>query len=105
MKYAITLLLLFPGCFSVSAQEKKSLDGYGIEASLFSGKIIKYNYRFPPIPAISGGIDINILKRTNGKKEWQQRANYPQIGFGITYTHYGDNKILGQCIGIYPVLP
>ena len=98
-------MLLFSGCFSVSAQEKSSLDGYGIEASLFAGKIIKYNYRFPPIPAISGGIDINILRRTNGKKEWQQRANYPQIGLGITYTHYGDNKILGQCIGIYPVLP
>jgi hypothetical protein len=90
---------------SVAAQETDPLDGYGIEANIMGGNIIKHNYRFPPVPAFSGGIDINILKQTNGKKEWQQRGRFPQIGLGITYTNYGNNKIFGQCIGLYPVLP
>jgi hypothetical protein len=91
--------------FRAAAQETGPLDGYGIEANIIGGKVIKHNYRFPPVPAFSGGIDINILKQTNGKKEWEQRGRFPQIGLGITYTNYGDNKIFGQCIGLYPVLP
>src|SRR5690606_18636903 len=87
------------------AQESNALDGYGIEANVLAGKIIKHNYIFPPVPTASGGIDINILKRTNGKKEWQQRRNYPQIGIGLTYVNYGNNAIYGQCIGAYPVIP
>ncbi|MBL7719882.1 MAG: acyloxyacyl hydrolase [Flavipsychrobacter sp.] len=101
---ALLITLLLAGGY-LYAQEAGSLDGYGIELNPMAGKIIKHNYKFPPIPALSGGIDINLLKQTDGRKEWQQRRNYPQVGLGITYTHYGDKDIYGHCIGVYPVLP
>lgn len=105
-KILTLFLYLYTGCaLQVCAQEDQPIDGYGIEANLLAGKLIKHNYIFPPIPALSSGIDINILKQTSGKKLWQQRRNYPQIGLGITYTNYGNNNIYGQCIGVYPVIP
>jgi hypothetical protein len=105
LKYFLLLATTVFFSLAAYAQEDKPIDGYGIEANLMAGKLIKHNYIFPPIPAISSGIDINILKQTSGKKLWQQRRNYPQIGLGITYTNYGDKDIYGHCIGIYPVIP
>lgn len=105
MKYRLLLVIALFLSFAAIAQEEKAMDGYGIEADLLAGKLVKHNYIFPPIPALSSAVDINILKQTNGKKLWQQRRNYPQIGLGITYTNYGNNDIYGQCIGIYPVIP
>ncbi len=90
---------------AVKAQEDHPLDGYGIGANVLAGKILKHNYIFPPVPNASGGIDISILKNTDGSKEWQQRRNYPQIGLGLTYVNYGNNAIYGQCFGAYPVIP
>lgn len=86
------------------AQSNKTLAGYGIEANYIQGRVIKHNYIFPPLPKSSYAIDINILKRTNGNKEWQVQRNYPLIGLGITYTNYGIDSIYGKCIGVYPVL-
>ncbi len=85
------------------AQDSNKLSGYAVEVNPFAAKIIKHNIIFPPIPALSWGTDINIIRQTTGTKEWQQRRNYPVTGIGITYTDYGLNKVYGRCVGIYPV--
>ncbi len=85
------------------AQNDK-LAGYGIELNPSFGKVIKHNYIFPPVPGQSYALDINILKRTTGNKEWQVRRKKPLVGLGITYTNYGIDSIYGKCIGLYPVL-
>lgn len=90
-------------CTTSYAQQNNRLEGYGIEVNPTYGKIIKHNYIFPPLPKQSYAIDINILKQTTGKKDWQLRRNYPLIGLGITYTNYGIDSIYGKCIGVYPV--
>lgn len=96
----IILLLLLHESY---AQSSDALAGYGVEANYFGGKVLKHNYIFPPVPKSSYAIDINILKRTNGNKEWQERRNYPLVGLGITYTNYGIDSVYGKCIGLYPV--
>lgn len=103
-KLSFVLSCILLSCTAL-AQDANPLDGYGIEANVLAGKILKHNYIFPPVPNASGGIDINILKNTDGSKDWQQRRNYPQIGLGLTYVNYGNNAIYGQCIGAYPVIP
>ena len=79
------------------------LKGWGIEVNPFAGRIIKHNYIFPPVPKLTTGVDINILKQTNGKKAWQQVRKYPLVGLGITYLNYGIDSVYGTCIGLYPV--
>ncbi|MCB9047754.1 MAG: hypothetical protein H6550_16585, partial [Chitinophagales bacterium] len=75
-KRFLVLFVLFPLC---SFAQNEKLAGYGIEVNPVYGKIIKHNYIFPPLPDHSYALDVNILKRTAGKKEWQQRRNNPLI--------------------------
>jgi len=100
MGLLLTVMVLTIG--DTSAQIK-SLDGYGVEVNPFAGKIIKHNPVFPPVPATSGGVDINILRKADGSKDWHIRRNYPLFGLGLTYTNYGLNNVYGTCIGVYPV--
>jgi hypothetical protein len=87
------------------AQETSSLAGVGIETDFIAGKVIKHEVKFTlPIPSLTTGLDMNYVIRTNGKKAWQQRRNYPTIGLGLTYINYGIDSIYGHCFGLYPNL-
>lgn len=98
--------LIFTICLPASnlwAQADNSLPGFGIETNLLVGKVIKHTPKFTaPIPPLSGALDVNFVWQTYGKKEWQQRRNFPQVGLGFTVTDYGNNRVFGDAIGIYP---
>ncbi len=99
-----TLICLLFSTFTY-AQEEVSMQGFGFETNLMAGKIIKHSKKFTaPIPYISTALDMNFVWQTYGKKDWQQRRNYPLIGFGFTYTDYGNNEVFGNCLGVYPEL-
>jgi lipid A 3-O-deacylase PagL len=101
VRLSIVVYFLFP--FVCAAQEENSWAGFGIEANAFTGKVIKHTIKFElPVPAMSDGMDLNFVLKTNGHKEWQQRRNYPIVGVGISYTNYGNDSIYGRCLGIYP---
>jgi Lipid A 3-O-deacylase (PagL) len=103
-RYIILLIASVCVChIFVRAQEASGqLDGFGVEESLFAGKIIRHTVKFTaPIPALSTATDIHFLWQTYGHKPWQQRRNYPMVGAGITYTNYGNNAVFGRCIGAY----
>jgi Lipid A 3-O-deacylase (PagL) len=94
-------MLLFFGLVA-NAQESHSLDGFGVETNVLTGRIIKHTPKFTaPIPPLSAALDVNCIWQTYGKKDWHKRRNYPVIGLGVTFTEYGNNKIFGQCIGVY----
>lgn len=100
-------LLLLAFClfsaFVCSAQELNPWAGVGIEANVFTGKVIKHTTRFQlPVPERSGGADVDIQWKTYGRAEWQQRRRYPTLGLGFTYTNYGIDSIYGRCLSIYP---
>jgi hypothetical protein len=98
--------LILTICLSAStlwAQADSSLLGFGVETNLLVGKVIKHTPKFTaPIPRSSAAMDVNFVWQTYGKKEWQQRRNFPQIGLGLTYTDYGNNQVFGNAVGIYP---
>ena len=100
----LTLIVFIPLCTTpVFAQDQSSAQGFGIEANVLSGKVIKHTVKFTaPIPASSNAFDVNFVWQTYGTKDWQQRRNFPLIGIGVTYTDYGLNRVFGNCIGIYP---
>jgi len=88
---------------TVMAQDNPPGAGFGVEANLIAGKIIKHTVNFKgPVPALSSGAEINFLQRTYGRKPWHIRRGFPVLGFGIAYTNYGIDSIYGKCISIYP---
>lgn len=94
---------LFP--FLVAAQQKADWQGFGIEANIHGGRIYKHTENFKaPVPDFSGAFEINLIKQTYGKKEWEQRRNYPVVGLGFSYTDYGLDSVFGKCYSIYPNL-
>jgi len=77
--------------------------GFGIETSAIACKVIKHEPKFTlPIPALTTGLDIDLVLNTYGKKEWEQLRNYPTIGMGFSYINYGIDSIYGHCFGMYP---
>jgi hypothetical protein len=102
------LLLMFCCSLSLSAahaQDNSKYDGFGIEANLFQGKVIKHSAKFHlPVPEMSTGLDVNFMWKTYGKKEWHQRRRYPTIGIGFAYTNYGIDSVYGRCYSIFPNL-
>ncbi|MCW3123316.1 MAG: secreted protein [Flavipsychrobacter sp.] len=88
----------------VSAQEKPE-SGFGVEANIMAGKIVKHSKKFTaPIPYLSTAVDVNMVWKTNGCRDWHARRKYPQIGVGFTYINYGDDQVFGSSVGIYPNL-
>jgi hypothetical protein len=99
----VVTLFVFLGAPGLHAQTDSSLAGFGIEGNMLGGKIIRHTVKFTaPIPDFSSAMDVNFVWQTYGKREWEQRRNFPQIGVGITYTDYGDNLVFGRAVGIYP---
>jgi hypothetical protein len=107
-RYLLTITIFFLALLTTSfcrGQELRQWDGFGIEANAFAGKVVKHTAKFHlPVPDLTTGLDLNFQWKTFGKKEWQQRRQFPTIGIGFTYTNYGIDSIYGRCLSIYPNL-
>jgi hypothetical protein len=102
-RFLIVFLISFIVNPTLHAQQQQAWSGFGIESNVMIGKMIRHNARFTgPIPAQSYSFEINLLKKTYGQKDWQQRRNYPQLGLGFYYNNYNMPDIYGQVFGIFP---
>ena len=97
-----TAMLLFLPLISF-AQDVTPWSGFGIEVNPMVEKVYKHEAKFTvPLPALTTGVDVNLMLHTYGKMAWEQRRRYPTIGLGITYINYGIDSIYGRCLGVYP---
>lgn len=102
-RYLIVSVLLL-NLYGNKLMAQSARAGFGIETNFLGGKIFKHSAKFKgPIPDFSSALDVNLVWKTNGKKEWQQRRSYPTLGLGFTATYY-DKDVYGQSIGFYPNL-
>lgn len=46
------------------------------------------------------GVELQGSILTNGTKQWHHDYNFPKITLGIVYSNLGNNKILGEVIGV-----
>lgn len=111
-KFLLWIFCMAASCFCVAqdsgAANPPPWSGFGIEVNPFGGKVFKHEAKFRlPIPDLSSGLDVDFVLHSYGKKSWEQRRNYPIIGFSVTYTNYGNNSVYGQAVGITPniILP
>lgn len=103
MSRFLIAFLLFSFIHPKLNAQQQAWSGFGIESNVMIGKMIRHNARFTgPIPAQSYSVEINLVKKTYGQKDWQQRRNYPQLGLGFYYNNYNMADVYGQVFGIFP---
>jgi hypothetical protein len=102
-------VLLFAAMLSIGmsnpvlAQQSPPWSGFGLEANAWFGKMIKHTANFTgPLPDHSYVFELNLIKKTYGQKDWQQRRNYPQIGLDLLWVNYNMNDVYGQVFGLAP---
>lgn len=105
--FCVFLCFCFVFCHSAIAQQqitdKKEWKGFGIESNLRHGQMIRHTQKFTgPISNNCYGVELNFIKQTYGQKVWQERRNYPVVGFGFLYMNYNNPKVYGYAIGMYP---
>lgn len=104
-RFVHKLVLMFALFASITASGQDSLrhKGFGIETNIIAGKIIRHSVKFTaPVPPISAAVDLNFTWKTYGRKDWNQRCNFPTVGVGIMFTDYMSKNIFGRCVGVYP---
>ncbi|MFD1095064.1 acyloxyacyl hydrolase [Salegentibacter chungangensis] len=87
-------------CCSILAQEKDK-NHYFLDASYFYGTIAEHNPDLAHL--ITGhptGLILSFNRKTFGKKAWERRYNYPDIGYSFTYQDM-KNPYLGDNYGLY----
>ena len=105
VNFILLPIILWVSPFRGLGQDIPPWAGFGIETNVIAGKVYKHEKKFTlPIPALTTGIDINLLQHTYGKKAWEQRRGYPTIGIGFAYINYGIDAVYGHCFGLYPNL-
>lgn len=96
-------LLGFGMSYTAKAQQFLPWPGFGVEANAWVGKMIKHTASFTgPLPHHSYVIELNLVKKTYGQKDWEQRRNYPQIGLDLLWVDYNKNDVYGQVFGLAP---
>ncbi|MEL6864323.1 MAG: acyloxyacyl hydrolase [Bacteroidota bacterium] len=88
-----------------SALEAQGLKNWQVDVSSHVGKIIKHTPKLTfNLPSVSYGLDVNIHKQMEGRRDWQVLQGYPAFGLSFLYYNFGDRDILGNAYGLLPNL-
>jgi len=75
---------------------------FGIEATYQIGKVFKHTHNFQPnINGISNIFQIAVFKQTDGKKDWQRKLKYPELGGGFTALLHHNHDTIGNGYATY----
>jgi hypothetical protein len=74
---------------------------FSYEVSYYQGILFKIYDVFPENKSASA-IDFSFGILTKGGKYWQQKYNYPGMKLTFSYSDYGNVRILGNSLSIYP---
>ncbi|ADV49472.1 Lipid A 3-O-deacylase-related protein [Cellulophaga algicola DSM 14237] len=97
-KFSIYFIFLALGCYAQKSEEDKR---YTLDASQFYGSILRHNPDITHlIDSHPGGIILSLNRKTYGEEYWQQRYNYPDLGFSFIYQDY-NNETLGESYAAY----
>lgn len=101
----LLLLSFFPTSTFSQEQPSSNWDGIGFEQNIKWSNMLKHSPKFTgPVSNNVFGYEMHVLYKTYGRKEWQQRRNYPTIGLAFNYVNFGYNDIYGSAYGISPTI-
>ena len=100
MKFKLSIYLLFFSilCFS---QQGNETTRYTLDANQFYGTILRHN---PDVSHLinshPGGLILSLNRKTYGFEKWEQRYNYPDLGYSFIYQEF-NNEVLGRNFSLY----
>jgi len=99
-RHIIAILLLYFSLLSFS-QEEKDVQAATIDVNYMHGVIANHNSNI--LHLITGhpeGVLVSWNRKTFGKKKWEQRFNYPDLGASFLYQDF-KNEYLGENYSLY----
>ncbi len=76
-------------------------DGLKVEINYHQGIILPEHDLLTPIEEENTkSIELNFLKETQGKNNWEKLYNFPEYGLSVRYVSLGHNRVLGNLIGL-----
>tara|TARA_R110000868_G_scaffold69537_2_gene204613 strand:+ start:8884 stop:10026 length:1143 start_codon:yes stop_codon:yes gene_type:complete len=100
MKFKLSISFFFFSifCFSQKSEEVKK---YTLDANQFYGTILRHNPDVSHlIDSHPGGLILSLNRKTYGFENWEQRFNYPDLGYSFIYQEF-NNDILGRNFSVY----
>jgi len=86
------------------AQEQISPGGLSLETIFHYGTIFKHSEKMDSllIDEPTYELEVNLIRKTNGRAAWQQFHNYPTLGLAFYYVRFSNLKILGRAYALLP---
>lgn len=78
-------------------------NGWNLYTGIATGNIVK-NYPSFPDYGLSLFAVTELMKQTDGSKDWHKPYFFPQTGIRIIYGNTGNNKIFGHTLALMPQL-
>lgn len=101
MNYKPLIVFVFLYSLFSFSQEDIEAKKYTIDASQFYGTILRHN---PDVTHLinshPGGLLLSVNKKTFGFNDWEQRYNYPELGYSFIYQNF-NNGVLGSNYSLY----
>jgi hypothetical protein len=90
-------------CFSGLAQKDtlQAIPELALHAHV--GRLVKIHGEYPAT-GISSVHEFSILWKTQGKKDWHAAHGFPSAGISVMHAQYGNQEILGQSLGVVPMM-
>tara|TARA_R110002050_G_scaffold179118_3_gene312373 strand:- start:6335 stop:7432 length:1098 start_codon:yes stop_codon:yes gene_type:complete len=100
MKFRLSVYFIFIVSLGFS-QNKEQTKKYTLDASQFYGTILLHNPDVTHlIDSHPGGLILSLNRKTYGLKSWEQRYNYPDLGYSFIYQEF-NNEVLERNFGLY----
>ncbi len=94
----ISFLCVFNAYTQDSVSQKQT---YLLRFHASQGKVINNFKELPPY-SNSQYFECDLLRNTNGSKEWHAQYLFPEIGVSFLYGNLGNDSILGSMYSAYP---
>lgn len=109
LKPAYLILLFFLTLFKVSfcqvneVDKTVSLPSFNLQYNVLN--FWPHNDTLIPLKkGLFQNIEVDALFNLKGDKNWHWAYKLPQVGISVNYYNFGNNKVLGNGLGIYPFM-
>ncbi|WP_156104446.1 acyloxyacyl hydrolase [Chryseobacterium populi] len=102
--FYLCVLILFSAFCKSQVHETLKQNFFAFSGGAEYGKVLATNEPLQNYPDRQYmGYSFQVLKQTNGKKDWEKLYNYPQYGIGFSAFDFLKNRQMGSPFAVYGV--
>lgn len=99
-KIRIISLFLFGFVSSIYSQEKEDQKNLFFEGEYAAGKIIPNFFDNFPKNTMQNTVSFSVGNYRTDTTKWERYYNFPEVGFSLNFSHFGNNQIFGQQVSL-----